>query len=55
VTLDVHAEPADAATLERLFAAGSAIYPGYAKYRSRIGGRRVRGFILRAADGGQSG
>ena len=55
VTLDVRAEPVDTATLERLFAAGSAIYPGYAKYRSRIGGRRIRGFILRTADDGQSG
>ena len=45
-TVDVVAEPADEPALERMFAAGSAIYPGFQAYRSRIRDRRVRGFLL---------
>ena len=46
--LAVKAEPADAPTWERLWPRFVAVYPGYASYLGRTGGRTPRMFVLRA-------
>ncbi|MCB0873023.1 MAG: nitroreductase family deazaflavin-dependent oxidoreductase [Thermoleophilia bacterium] len=49
-TAAVRARPVSPSELDGLFEEGARIYGGYAVYRSRIRGRRVRGFILEPAD-----
>jgi deazaflavin-dependent oxidoreductase (nitroreductase family) len=46
VTLAVTAELADSETWQRLWPNFVAVYPGYASYLSRTGGRKPRMFVL---------
>lgn len=48
-SLDVVARPADADEIERIFAASRGVYAGYEKYRSRVGDREIKVFVLEAA------
>jgi deazaflavin-dependent oxidoreductase (nitroreductase family) len=45
-TLEVLARPATEAEQAEVMAASAGVYGGYAKYRQRISGRRVRIFVL---------
>ncbi|WP_052113243.1 nitroreductase family deazaflavin-dependent oxidoreductase [Knoellia aerolata] len=47
VSRDVVARPASPSEVEEVFARSAAFYPGYGRYRHRLGGRRrVRVFVL---------
>ncbi|MEM8618863.1 MAG: nitroreductase family deazaflavin-dependent oxidoreductase [Actinomycetota bacterium] len=48
-TVAVVARRADDDTADRVFEAGAAFYPGYAKYRGRASHRTIRVFVLDAA------
>jgi len=48
-TAEVVARPATDAEQEQVMASSATIYGGYAKYRQRINGRRVRIFVLEPA------
>jgi deazaflavin-dependent oxidoreductase (nitroreductase family) len=47
--VDVVARPADDVEVERAFAAGGAMYPGFDAYRERAAHRRIRVFVLEPA------
>ena len=51
-TVDVVARRADEAEADRVFDLASAVYPGYAKYRTRADHRVIRVFVLEAATSG---
>ena len=48
-TLEVLARPATEAEQEKVMSSSANVYGGYAKYRQRITGRRVRIFVLEPA------
>jgi len=51
-TVDVVARRADEAEADRVFDLASAVYPGYAKYRTRADHRVIRVFVLETATPG---
>jgi len=49
VEIDVVARPATDDEYQRVFAESGRLYSGYGKYRSRVGGRAIRVFVLERA------